>query len=184
MAGIPVHRVSVGNLRQDLLDAVRGKRARVANPSFFVRNRDEAGEYDTADRGGMLWRSCTRDYKVLPIRRVIRALAEKAHGSARLPAGCAEQWFGISLDEWRRMDATERRRLHREPLPAGRAPNDAGGLPPFAEGPRLPHPGEIRLSRLSLITMMERGGRCSGSGRRSGRRPWRSTGRFPEGFRG
>src|SRR3954464_850519 len=30
--GVPVHRVSAGNLRQDLLDAVAGRRPRVANP--------------------------------------------------------------------------------------------------------------------------------------------------------
>jgi len=29
----------------ETLDAVSGKRNRVANPPFFVRNRDEKGEY-------------------------------------------------------------------------------------------------------------------------------------------
>jgi hypothetical protein len=101
--GIPVHRVSAGNLRRDLLDAVAGKRKRVANPPFYVRNRDEARAYDTPDRGGMLWRSCTREYKVAPIRRKIRALAAAVHGSARPPAGFVDQWFGISADEWQRM---------------------------------------------------------------------------------
>jgi hypothetical protein len=101
--GIPIHRVSAGNLREDLLDAVRGERKRVANPPYFVRNRDEAGEYATPDRGGMLWRGCTKEYKIAPIRRKIRAIAEQAAGSKRLPEGCVEQWFGISLDEWRRM---------------------------------------------------------------------------------
>lgn len=101
--GIPIHRVSNGNLRQDLLDAVAGRRKRVSNPPFYVRNRDERGEYDTPDRGGMLWRSCTREYKISPIRRRIRSLAAAVHGSARLPAGFVEQWFGISYDEWRRM---------------------------------------------------------------------------------
>ena len=101
--GIPVHRVSAGNLKQDLLDAVAGRRKRVANPPFYVRNRDEAREYATPDRGGMLWRGCTKEYKIDPIRRTIRALAEGLTGSSRLPAGCIEQWFGISLDEWRRM---------------------------------------------------------------------------------
>jgi len=101
--GIPIHRVSSGNLRQDLLDSVSGKRPRVANPPFYVRNRDEAGEYDTPDRGGMLWRSCTTEYKIAPIKRKIRVLAAEACGSARIPAGFVEQWFGISFDEWRRM---------------------------------------------------------------------------------
>ena len=96
--GIPVYRVSAGNLREDLLDAIAGKKSRVANPPFYVRNRDEAGEYQTADKGGMLWRKCTKTYKIDPIRRRIRTLAEKVNGSARLPAGCVEQWFGISFD--------------------------------------------------------------------------------------
>ncbi len=101
--GIPVHRVSAGNLKQDLLHAVRGRKKRIANPPFYVRNRDGAGEYATPDKGGMLWRGCTKEYKIGPIRRKIRELAEGATGSSRLPAGCVEQWFGISLDEWRRM---------------------------------------------------------------------------------
>jgi hypothetical protein len=105
--GICIHRVTAGNLRQDLLDAVSGKRPRVANPPFYVRNRDEAGEYETPDKGGMLWRSCTTEYKVQPIRRKIRALAVEAHGSARLPGGFVEQWFGISADEWRRMRTSD-----------------------------------------------------------------------------
>src|SRR5207244_4149201 len=71
--GIPVHRVTAGNLKEDLFDAVAGKRKRVANPPFYVRNRDEAGEYATPDKGGMLWRSCTAADKVEPIRRKIRA---------------------------------------------------------------------------------------------------------------
>lgn len=103
VGGIPVYRVSVGNLKQDLLNAVQGRRRRVANPPFYVRNRDEAGEYATPDRGGMLWRSCTKEYKIGPIRRKIRALAEAVVGCSRLPAGCVEQWFGISFDEWRRV---------------------------------------------------------------------------------
>lgn len=89
--GIPVHRVSAGNLKQDLLDAVTEKKQRVANPPFYVRNRDDAGEYDTPDTGGMLWRKCTQAYKIQPIRVKIRALAEAVYNSARLPAGCVEQ---------------------------------------------------------------------------------------------
>ncbi|MCI0457802.1 MAG: hypothetical protein L0Z62_12610 [Gemmataceae bacterium] len=105
--GIPVHRVSAGNLRQDLLDAVAGKTSSVANPPFYVRNQDQAGEYDTPDNGGMLWRKCTKRYKIDPIRRTIRALAEARHASSRLPPGCVEQWFGISADEWRRMRTSD-----------------------------------------------------------------------------
>ncbi len=105
--GIPIHRVSAGNLRQDLLDAVQGRRKRVANPPFYVRNTDEAHEYSTPDKGGMLWRNCTKSYKIDPIRRKLRSLAETVIDSSRLPAGCVEQWFGISFDEWRRMRTSD-----------------------------------------------------------------------------
>lgn len=105
--GLPVYRVTAGNLKQDVLDSVARRRKRVANPPFFVRNRDEAGEYPTPDRGGMLWRNCTKEYKIDPIRRKLRTLAEGRVGSSRLPAGCIEQWFGISYDEWRRMRTSD-----------------------------------------------------------------------------
>src|SRR4051812_27862869 len=62
-AGVPVHRVSAGNLKQDLLDAVTKEKPRVANPPFFVKNPPN-GTYATPDRGGMLWRKCTKRYKV------------------------------------------------------------------------------------------------------------------------
>src|SRR5438445_2726369 len=60
--GIPVHHVSAGNLRQDLLGAVAQQKARVANPPFYVRILAEPGAYATPDRGGMLWRKCTGAY--------------------------------------------------------------------------------------------------------------------------
>jgi hypothetical protein len=107
--GLPVYRVSAGDLRQDLLDAVSGKRKRVANPPFFVRTSDY--------RGGMLRRSCTSEYKVTPIRRRVRQLAEVVVASRRLPSGCVEQWFGISFDEWRRMRTSDVGYVtHRYPL--------------------------------------------------------------------
>jgi hypothetical protein len=71
--GIPVYRVSSGNLRQDLLDAVQERRKRVANPPFYVRNRDETGEYETPDRGGMLWRKCTEQYKIYVELKVMQS---------------------------------------------------------------------------------------------------------------
>src|SRR5262249_37025 len=48
-------------------------------------------------------RKCTETYKILPIRKQIRSLAERLHGTSRLPRGFVEQWFGISFEEWRRM---------------------------------------------------------------------------------
>lgn len=100
--GVPIHRVSAGNLKQDLLDAAAGRKPRVSNPPFFVKNRPNS-EYSTPDRGGMLWRKCTKTYKVEVIRKKVRALAEAAHGSKGLPQGFVQQWFGISFEELQRM---------------------------------------------------------------------------------
>lgn len=105
--GMPVRRVSVGNLKQELLRVAAGNSNRVANPPFFVRNPDREGRYDTPDRGGMLRRKCTEAFKFTPIRRAIRALAQERFGTSRLLAGCVEQWFGISADEWQRMRTSD-----------------------------------------------------------------------------
>lgn len=81
-AGIPVHRVSAGSLRDDLLAAATGTRTRVGNPPYHT----------TPD--GILHRNCTREYKLEPIRRKTREL------SGGKPV---EQWIGISWDESERM---------------------------------------------------------------------------------
>ena len=70
----PVYRVSRGNLRDDLLSG----KTTGSIPAFT------AG-------GGMLWRQCTRDYKIEPVRRKMRELVGKG-GSAVLV-------MGISWDE-------------------------------------------------------------------------------------
>jgi hypothetical protein len=71
----PVHRVTAGSLRDDLM-----AEGRAATPPFFVQG------------GGMLWRQCTNDYKIAPIRRKIRELTDQ----------CV-LWMGISTDEAQRM---------------------------------------------------------------------------------
>lgn len=48
------------------------------------------------DRGGMLWRACTRDYKIIPIRRKTREIMI-AHGAKHV-----RQIIGISTDERQR----------------------------------------------------------------------------------
>src|SRR5689334_17122967 len=67
-AGIPVHRVTAGNLRQHTLEG-------------FVRGSAKDGErYATmplhvispAGTTGMIRRQCTREYKIVPIERFIR----------------------------------------------------------------------------------------------------------------
>jgi hypothetical protein len=96
--GLPVYRVSRGNIRQDLVDAATGVISRVANPPYYVKNENE----DNPDKGGMLWRSCTAEYKIRPIDRKIRELLGVEKGR-RVPKGkTVEQWMGISIDEWMR----------------------------------------------------------------------------------
>jgi hypothetical protein len=82
-AGIAIHRVSAGSLRSNALAASSS-----AWIPMYTRKAD--GER------GMLRRQCTKNYKILPIRRKLRELG----ASRRNPT---DQLFGISLDELERM---------------------------------------------------------------------------------
>jgi hypothetical protein len=91
-AGIPIYRVSSGNIRNDALDPDH----RFASMPLYVRNRD-GGD-------GMTRRQCTSEYKLKPIKREVRRLLGailKDNGvPGRVPTGrWAEQWVGISTDE-------------------------------------------------------------------------------------
>jgi hypothetical protein len=98
-AGVPIHRVTAGNLRRDALDPTR----RFASLPLHVRRLDGGH--------GLMRRQCTREYKLTPIRRKVRDL----HVQAGKPP--VEQWLGISLDETHRMrDADVRYITHRYPL--------------------------------------------------------------------
>jgi hypothetical protein len=88
-AGIPLHRVSNGNLRSDSLDPAH----RYASVPYFVRNADGSD--------GMGRRQCTSEYKLNPIGRKVRELLGAAPPDfRRVPKGRkAEQWIGFSTDE-------------------------------------------------------------------------------------
>ena len=92
----PIYRVSAGSLEQDILSAITGKKSRVGNPPFRVINRDTLSTQAPED-GGMLWRKCTGDYKLTPLRRKTRELY-LASGKEQVT-----QYIGISLDEMERM---------------------------------------------------------------------------------
>jgi len=100
--GIPVHRVTNGDLRQHTMEGfVRGSAAdgqRYASLPLHVLNNDGSR--------GMIRRQCTTEYKIVPIERFIRRelLGLKPHG--RAPADAVDQWFGISADEMRRVRLT------------------------------------------------------------------------------
>jgi len=94
-AGIPIYRVSVGNIRSDALDPNHN----FASMPLFVRKND--GTF------GMARRQCTNEYKIVPIMRKIRELLgaevqeNKSVGRVK-GKKVAEQWIGISLDEIQR----------------------------------------------------------------------------------
>lgn len=86
-AGIPIYRVSAGNIRNDALDPEH----RFASMPLFIKNPD-GGD-------GMTRRQCTSEYKLKPIKRQARQLLGYPH-PAPVPRGVyAEQWVGISRDE-------------------------------------------------------------------------------------
>lgn len=91
-AGIPIYRVSSGNIRNDALDPDH----RFASMPLYIKNKD-GGD-------GMTRRQCTSEYKLKPIKEKTRELlgAEPREDGkpGRVPKGAfAEQWIGISTDE-------------------------------------------------------------------------------------
>lgn len=106
----PVHRVSHGDLRKDVLLSAR-EGDRIAQPPFFTET--PGGEFE-----GHLRRACTVDYKVRPILRKLRELLGVGKGE-RVPRGSVliNQYIGISLDEVQRMkEAPEPWIKHHWPL--------------------------------------------------------------------
>lgn len=86
-AGIPVYRVSSGNIRRDALDPEH----RFASMPLYVLNPDGGP--------GMARRQCTSEYKLKPIKAKVRELLSYPHPTP-VPRGVwAEQNIGISTDE-------------------------------------------------------------------------------------
>jgi hypothetical protein len=83
----PVYRVSKSSLELDVLNSVDDpERKRVGQIPFYVKSPGDARE-------GMLWRQCTGDYKIQPLRKKVKELL-KAAGKKK-----ATMLIGISLDE-------------------------------------------------------------------------------------
>lgn len=104
---IPIRRTTAGNIRSALLEANRTYR-RVSAP-FYVKA--------AIGREGVLYRQCTKHFKLEPIRRATRELLGISKGE-RVPKGTeVERWIGISADEAVRMkEARESWITHRWPL--------------------------------------------------------------------
>jgi hypothetical protein len=90
-AGIPIVRLSAGNIRNDLLDPT----SRFSTMPLFVKNKNGTR--------GMLRRQCTSTYKV----KILLAEARRNLGAEALPDGRVgrtkrgrhlDQWVGISCD--------------------------------------------------------------------------------------
>jgi 3'-phosphoadenosine 5'-phosphosulfate sulfotransferase (PAPS reductase)/FAD synthetase len=89
-AGIPIVRVSAGNIRDDALNPQH----RFASMPLFILGPD--GER------GMARRQCTSEYKIRPIKTEVRRRLGYPH-PARVPAGVFVQMaIGISVDEVQR----------------------------------------------------------------------------------
>ena len=95
----PVYRVSVANIRADIVAKNTSANGRFAAVPWFTE-------------GGMGRRQCTKEYKLVPIRRKVRQLL-----GGKTPAGGCEMWIGISTDEAARMKpSTNKYIVNRWPL--------------------------------------------------------------------
>jgi hypothetical protein len=101
----PVHRVTAGSLRDEIIGAMHGTNRMDARPPFFTKG------------GGMLNRQCTQDFKIMPILRKVRELVGIKPRSRGPKEPIVEQWIGISTDEATRMKPSRFRWItHRWPL--------------------------------------------------------------------
>jgi len=97
-AEIPLFRVGRATLRADALTVQqhghqRGKRW--GSLPYFVKQPDGTP--------GMIRRQCTKEYKLEPIRKQMRALVGLTPGEAAGDKVHVEQWLGISTDELHRI---------------------------------------------------------------------------------
>lgn len=104
-AGIPILRVSSGNIRKDALDPDH----HFASMPLYILNKD--------GKPGMTRRQCTGEYKIKPIKKQVREILGFPY-PARIPEGLfVEQWVGISTDEFHRAkDADVQYMRNRHPL--------------------------------------------------------------------
>lgn len=87
----PIHIVSNGNIREDIIPWIKESK-RMPNAPFFTKDRETG-------KKGMLFRQCTSDYKIQPIRKKVRELCGIVKGKHFPKTKYVEQWMGISTDE-------------------------------------------------------------------------------------
>lgn len=111
---IPVYRVSTGNLGHDMLAILQplgeGRIGQSGHPPFYVQTSPERPI-------GMLWRRCTKDYKIVPIERKLRELCGYSPRQRMPKEPIVEQWKGISVEELQRASCSRQRWIfNRYPL--------------------------------------------------------------------
>jgi hypothetical protein len=99
LAGICVHRVTKGRIRDDMLRSmVRGKVAdgvRHVSMPLYTQNKDGTQ--------GLIRRQCTKEYKIEPIERHLTQKILGLQPKGRLPKEpIVRRWYGISYDERQR----------------------------------------------------------------------------------
>jgi hypothetical protein len=92
----PVHRVTAGSLTKSALTPHVSKKGNTYYRTAIPFHTDDG----QGNAGRITHRTCTRDYKIVPITKALRRLAEVKRGT-REPV--VTSWIGISLDEIQRM---------------------------------------------------------------------------------
>lgn len=100
----PVYTVTAGNLREDLINGVNSTGQKFITIPAFTKK-------------GMGRRQCTKEYKIMPVKKKIRELLGVGYRK-RVPKGTeVELWLGISTDEIQRMkDSSFKYIIHKFPL--------------------------------------------------------------------
>ncbi len=94
--GVPVVRVSAGDLREGAMGSNKEKRiGRHVSLPFWV-----------APDGALVRRQCTSEYKIKPIEKYIRRTLLGLAFRQRAKPSSVRQWLGISIDEIQRMSTS------------------------------------------------------------------------------
>ncbi len=106
----PVYRVTSGNMTEQMFKVVR----RRDDSGNWSKNLIPAFILNADGTKGIMQRQCTADYKIKPLERAVKALAEIRRGEKQIKV-C--QWIGISSDETLRMKESRMAwQKHRWPL--------------------------------------------------------------------
>lgn len=72
------------------------KRTRMDHPAYFTRNRETG-------KKGMLNQKCTREFKIRPMRRVVRDYLRRHFPTQKRPLPRVDTWIGFAADEAHRI---------------------------------------------------------------------------------